>query len=113
MTWSRSRLAPLRHRAKNFRLTAEVPGGEKETLIWVPNYDVAWQNYYKLAQPKRFPAGTVFTCDGVYDNSHRNPRNPNPLNPVSWGPRTEDEMMYCFVDYANEGRAGEHVDRAR
>ncbi len=97
------------YRAKNFRLTAETPDGGKETLIWVPNYDVAWQNYYKLAQPKRFPAGTVFTCDGTYDNSHRNPRNPNPLIAVNWGPRTEDEMMYCFVDYASDtGRGGPH-----
>lgn len=97
------------YRAKSFRLTAELPNGEKSILISVPNYDVAWQNYYKLRQPLQFREGTSLICDAVYDNSNRNPRNPDPLRDVSWGPKTEDEMMYCFIDYAFEGEASEQI----
>ena len=37
------------------------PDGKSEILLKVPRYDFNWQHTYDLAEPKRIPAGTVWT----------------------------------------------------
>jgi hypothetical protein len=79
---------------------ALYPNGHRETLLSVPRYDFNWQMEYRLAEPKRMPAGTWILCTGGFDNSPRNPHNPNPAKRVHWGEQSFDEMFIGFMNVA-------------
>jgi peroxiredoxin len=79
---------------------ALYPDGKRETLLSVPRYDFNWQLEYRLAEPKRMPAGTWILCSGGFDNSTRNPHNPDPNKRVHWGEQSFDEMFIGFMNVA-------------
>jgi hypothetical protein len=83
-------------RGKSMILTAAYPGGEREELLRVPNYDFNWQLLYQLEEPKRLPQGTRLLADGFFDNSSNNKYNPDPKSPVRWGDQSWEEMMAGF-----------------
>jgi peroxiredoxin len=94
-------LAPHMHlRGSWFKYEALYPDGERETLLSVPRYDFNWQTIYRLNEPKKMPAGTWIFCTGGFDNSARNPANPNPDKRVKWGDQSFDEMFIGFMDVA-------------
>jgi peroxiredoxin len=94
-------LAPHMHlRGSWFKYEALYPDGARETLLSVPRYDFNWQTIYRLAEPKKIPAGTWIFCTGGFDNSARNPSNPNPDKRVTWGDQSFDEMFIGFMDVA-------------
>ncbi|HEY1109757.1 MAG TPA: putative Ig domain-containing protein, partial [Opitutaceae bacterium] len=94
-------LSPHMHyRGKRFRYEAVYPGGATEVLLNVPNYNFDWQSLYRLAQPKRLPAGTVLRVVGAFDNSAQNPYNPHPAATVRFGEQTDDEMFIGYINYA-------------
>ncbi|HEX3721036.1 MAG TPA: redoxin domain-containing protein [Verrucomicrobiae bacterium] len=100
-------LAPHMHlRGSWFKYEALYPDGERETLLSVPHYDFNWQTIYRLAEPKKMPAGTWILCTGGFDNSGRNPSNPNPGKRVRWGDQSFDEMFIGFMDAATLPPAG-------
>ena len=70
-----------------------------ETLLRV-NYHFHWQMSYRLAEPRLLKAGTELQAVARYDNSRKNPHNPDPDAAVRWGDQTEDEMMVGFFDVA-------------
>ena len=77
------------------------PGGGSEMLLSVPHYLFDWQLIYRLAEPKVMPAGTIIRARGAFDNSDRNPYNPNPAATVPFGQQSYDEM---FIGYINFGQ---------
>jgi hypothetical protein len=79
---------------------ALYPDGRRETLLHVPRYDFNWQIEYMLAEPKRMPAGSWILCTGGFDNSLRNPHNPDPKKRVTWGEQSWDEMFIGFINVA-------------
>jgi peroxiredoxin len=79
---------------------ALYPDGKRETLLSVPRYDFNWQIEYRLAEPKRMPAGTWILCSGGFDNSTRNPHNPDAAKRVHWGEQSFDEMFIGFMNVA-------------
>ena len=94
-------LTPHMHlRGRSFTYWAYYPNGKREVLLHVPRYDFNWQTTYQLRQPKALPAGTMLMCTGVFDNSARNPANPNPKMNVGWGDQTWEEMMIGWFSYA-------------
>lgn len=94
-------LSPHMHyRGKRFKYEALYPDGGSEVLLSVPQYDFHWQSLYRLAQPKRLPAGTVIRARGAFDNSRQNPANPDPGARVTFGEQTNDEMFVGYVNYA-------------
>lgn len=94
-------LSPHMHyRGKRFKFEALYPNGTTEVLLNVPQYDFAWQSMYRLAQPKRLPAGTTIRVSGAFDNSAQNPANPSPTSTVSFGEQTNDEMFIGYINYA-------------
>jgi peroxiredoxin len=101
-----SMLPHMHLRGKSFEYRATYPDGKEETLLAVPRYDFGWQANYRLAQPLRLPAGTRIDCTAFFDNSDKNPWNPDPTATVRWGDQTWQEMMIGFVDYAviNDGK---------
>jgi hypothetical protein len=38
-------------------------------------------------------------CEGRFDNSAKNPDNPDPTQTVSWGDQTWQEMLVGWIDY--------------
>lgn len=78
---------------KEFKSWAELPDGSEVPLIWVKDWDFAWQDMYVYEEPVMLPAGATIHSRIRYDNSAENPRNPtNPPKRVFWGPASEDEM---------------------
>ncbi len=90
----------MHYRGKRFKFEAFYPGGTSEVLVNVPNYDFGWQTSYRLAQPKRLPAGTSIRVTGAFDNSAQNMANPDPSATVRFGEQTNDEMFIGYVNYA-------------
>ncbi|HEY6944784.1 MAG TPA: hypothetical protein VI431_06565 [Candidatus Acidoferrum sp.] len=84
------------HRNKD---AAGKPAYEIEPLLRV-NYHFHWQMSYRLAQPRFLKAGMELQAVAWYDNSQKNPHNPDPRAAVRWGEQTYDEMMVGFFDVA-------------
>jgi hypothetical protein len=94
-------LSPHMHlRGKRMRFELLRPDGTRDTLLSVPAYDFNWQTGYRLAEPKLAPAGSWLLCTGAFDNSARNPNNPDPTARVRWGPQSWNEMFMGFADVA-------------
>ncbi len=95
-------LMPHMHlRGKDFSYRVVYPDGKAETLLVVPHYDFNWQSVYRFEKPLKLPAGSRIECTAHFDNSTKNPNNPDPKKTVRWGEQTWDEMMIGFVDYVN------------
>jgi hypothetical protein len=86
-------------RGKRFEYNIVHADHTAETLLRV-NYDFYWQLSYKLAEPRVLRAGTELQAVAWYDNSRKNPHNPDPDSPVRWGDQTYNEMMVGFFDVA-------------
>ena len=81
------------YRARDVSASATLPDGSRRPLIRIRNWDFNWQDQYRYTEPFWLPAGTTVETEFIFDNSARNPRNPNrPPARVSWGWRSSDEM---------------------
>jgi peroxiredoxin len=89
-------------RGKDFRYEATSPDGKTEILLSVPRYNFGWQSVYRLAEPVAMPRGAKLHCVAHFDNSVKNPRNPDPTQAVYWGDQTWEEMMIGWIDYYND-----------
>lgn len=89
----------MHYRGKRFRYEAVYRDGTSEVLLNVPKYDFGWQSQYRLAQPKRLPAGTTIRVVGAFDNSAQNLDNPDPRATVRFGEQTNDEMFIGYLNY--------------
>src|SRR5262249_25242284 len=89
-------------RGKSFRYEAIYPDGKSEVLLSVPRYNFNWQSVYRFEEPKAVPKGTKIHCVAHYDNSEKNPHNPDPKKDVYWGDQTWEEMMVGWMDYYYE-----------
>lgn len=86
----------VRGRAARYEITRE---GETRTLLDVPRYDFNWQLNYVLKQPLAVQPGDVLTYTAWYDNSPKNPSNPDPTRTVRFGQQTYDEMHLGYLEY--------------
>jgi peroxiredoxin len=89
-------------RGVSARYEATYPGGKREVLLSVPDYDFGWQSVYRFAEPRPMPKGTRLTWVGRWDNSADNPRNPDSSKEVRWGLQTWDEMMNGWMEVVRE-----------
>ncbi|MFL6452319.1 MAG: ascorbate-dependent monooxygenase [Bryobacteraceae bacterium] len=65
---------------------ATLPGGHREWLIRIPDWDINWQAVYEYKHPVLLQKGTKVEMRITYDNSTSNGRNPNhPPRPVRAG----------------------------
>jgi len=79
--------------AKEMKAFATTPEGKTEPLLWIPDWDFAWQDRYTYKAPLLLPKGTRIDARIVYDNSDENPHNPStPARRVQWGEQSFDEM---------------------
>lgn len=77
---------------------AILPGGRKQWLVSIPDWDIDRQSVYQFRAPILLPAATVLHMHFVYDNSAANPRNPHqpPIRVIA-GNRSEDEMGHLWL----------------
>ncbi len=87
------------YRGTYSKLEVRYPDGKQETILNVPFYDFNWQRQYEFAQPIAIPAGSKVIATYVYDNSKRNPANPNPNEKIVWGDQSFEEMFYTSLRY--------------
>jgi hypothetical protein len=85
-------------RGKDFEYRLVFPNGETRTILQVPVYNWHWQLWYNLQDPIVLPKGTKIECTAHFDNSARNPENPDPTKTVIWGQQSWDEMMVGFFN---------------
>ena len=90
----------VRAKAAKYELTA---GGQTSSLLDVPRYDFNWQLNYVLKSPLNIKAGDSLKFTAWYDNSDKNPANPDPSKTVRWGAQTFDEMHLGYVEYIIPG----------
>ena len=86
-------------RGKAFRYDLRSTDGKVETLLNIPRYDFNWQLQYRFVEPLTVSAGKTIEVTGWFDNSEKNPANPDPDKTVRWGPQTFDEMLLGYVEY--------------
>jgi mono/diheme cytochrome c family protein len=79
--------------AKDMKLVATKPDGTRVPLLWITDWDFAWQDRYPYKDAFILPKGTRIDVTLVYDNSADNPHQPsNPPKEVWWGEGSTDEM---------------------
>ena len=90
----------MHYRGKAMRYELEYPDGEREVLLWVPDYDFNWQFLYEYETPKFIPAGSTIHMSWWFDNSTDNRWNPDPAADVVYGLATTDEMANARIYFA-------------
>jgi hypothetical protein len=86
-------------RGKSFVYEAIHPDGKKEVLLSIPRYNFNWQSSYRLARAYPMPKGSKVHCIAHFDNSDKNPNNPDPTLEVRWGDQTWEEMMIGWTEF--------------
>jgi hypothetical protein len=88
------RISPHAHYlAKEMQGYAVLPGGERQWLLQIKDWDFNWQGDYEFKHPISLPHGTRLAMRFTYDNTTNNVRNPNvPPKRVGYGLQTTDEM---------------------
>jgi len=76
---------------RGVRVTIDPPGAAATTLLDIADWDLHWQEGYRLVEPLPLAPGTRIVGTWSFDNTRDNPRNPHvPLVPVSAGPRIDE-----------------------
>jgi peroxiredoxin len=89
---------------KQIRVTLQPPEGQKQLLLAIKEWDYNWQETYFLKEPLPLKAGSVLEVEAIYDNSEKNPNNPNhPPRAVLLGEQTTNEMCFVFLGATSDG----------
>jgi hypothetical protein len=86
-------------RGKAFRYELVRADGSKSVVLDVPHYDFNWQLAYRLRDPIEVEKGARLVATAWYDNSAKNPANPDATKTVRFGEQTSDEMMIGYFDF--------------
>lgn len=90
---------------REMKLTATLPDGKEQVLVWIKDWDFNWQGQYLYRDRIPLPKGTRLDLVAYYDNTADNPHNPNsPPKLVTFGEQTTDEMCLCGVQYVAKSR---------
>ncbi|HTL18403.1 MAG TPA: tetratricopeptide repeat protein [Patescibacteria group bacterium] len=78
---------------KELQSYAILPGGARQWLLRIKQWDFNWQGDYRYVKPVFLPKGTTIKIEFTYDNSTNNIHNPNqPPQRVRYGLQSTDEM---------------------
>ncbi len=100
------------HRGGSVNVAIRYPDGTEKVLLALPRYDFNWQYEYFLAEPITIPTGSKVIARWTYDNSVRNPGNPDHSKMITWGEQSSDEMLatYLHFRWAGETVADQHPE---
>lgn len=84
---------------KEMKVTATLPDGTEQSLVWIKDWDYRWQDAYRYKEPVRLPKGTKVELVAYWDNTSDNPLNPSsPPRRVRFGEQTTDEMAFAIME---------------
>ncbi len=89
----------MHYRGKSFQLFIHTDGARRQ-FADIPRYDFNWQNFYEFEEPLPLASIDRIEMDFGFDNSSSNPFNPDPLENVTWGDQTWEEMAVAFFEVA-------------
>src|SRR5262249_60317482 len=105
-------LPPPRHpRGKPSPPRAPPPGAPPVPPAPAPVHPPPGKAPPPLPPPRHIPKGTRIDCLAHFDNSSKNPANPDPSRKVVFGEQTFEEMMIGYIDVAFLDRTPEVPDR--
>ncbi len=85
---------------REMKLTATLPDGSVEPLMWIRDWNFYWQDNYVYREPVFLPKGTQLDMVSYYDNSATNPFNPSdPPRRVLFGNDSDDEMCFGIFQF--------------
>ncbi|MFO0322926.1 MAG: hypothetical protein ACK504_10930 [Bacteroidota bacterium] len=90
---------------KSFWAFAIKPNSDTIPLIKINHWDFKWQYYYTFPHPIKIQKGTTIKVFGTFDNTSKNPNNPNyPPKKVTQGEglksmQTTEEMFQFIFTY--------------
>jgi len=87
------------HRGGSVSVAVKYPNGKEQMLLAMPRYDFNWQYEYFLEKPLKVPAGSKVITRWTFDNSTRNPSNPDPKREIRWGEQSSEEMLALYLHY--------------
>jgi mono/diheme cytochrome c family protein len=83
---------------REVELTVLTPGGDRRSLLLIPEWNFDWQDDYRYRQPITLARGTRIEMRWRFDNSAANPHNPStPPRRVLHGPASTDEMAELWL----------------
>ncbi len=97
------------YRGQSSKLTLRLPDGSEEVLLSLPRYDFNWQRQYEFVEPIEVPAGSKLIAHYTYDNSARNPANPDPTLEITWGDQSFEEMLFTAFMYRWKDETGDNM----
>jgi mono/diheme cytochrome c family protein len=100
----------MHYRGRSFQLFSQS-GDVRQQLIDIPRYDFNWQHFYQFEKPLSLESVERIEMEFGFDNSSQNPFNPDPLQNVTWGDQTWEEMAVAFFEVA-QPRDTEHQHTA-
>lgn len=104
---------------KSFWAFALTPKGDTIPLIRINKWDFKWQYYYTYQHPVIIKAGTTIHVYGTFDNTDKNPNNPNhPPKIVTQGEgvrsmQTTEEMFQFIFTYLPYQKGDENLDLSK
>jgi peroxiredoxin len=98
------------YRGSSSKLFLETPDGKRTLVLALPHYDFNWQREYDFSEPISVPAGSKLIAVYTYDNSARNPANPDHNRVVPWGDQSFDEMLYTAVHFRWVGETSDKMN---
>ncbi|MBL8555257.1 MAG: redoxin domain-containing protein [Phenylobacterium sp.] len=87
------------HRGGSVQVAVIYPNGREQKLLSLPRYEFEWQYEYFLKDPLKIPAGSKVVTRWTFDNSRRNPSNPDYKTEVRWGEQSSEEMLALYLHY--------------
>src|SRR5579864_1782772 len=103
----------MHFRGKSMKTEAVYPDGRHEVIMNIPRYDFRWQETYFLKQQFLMPKGTKLVTTEYFDNSAKNPQNPDPSKAIRWGEPSDEEMMGFWLQFADPKEVDEKPAVAR
>ncbi|MBC7695518.1 MAG: hypothetical protein H7141_08750 [Burkholderiales bacterium] len=104
---------------KSFWAFALQPSGDTIPLIKINKWDFKWQYYYTYQHPVILKAGSTIHVYGTFDNTDKNPFNPNhPPKIVTQGEgvksmQTTEEMFQFIFSYLPYQKGDEKMDLSK
>lgn len=98
---------------QSIKIFATSPAGDTIRMCYIPDWDFYWQENYYLKRPVKLPAGSILHAVGVYDNTSKNPRNPdNPPKDVFFNRSmlTINEMFDFYLKVTEYQKGDENLD---
>jgi peroxiredoxin len=98
------------YRGSSSQLWLQTADGNKTLLLSLPHYDFNWQREYMFTEPVKVAAGSKLIAIYTYDNSVRNPANPDHNRVVPWGDQSFDEMLYTAFHFRWVGETSDKME---